>query len=526
MSYRRVYISATIELISALHIGSGEEEALSARVLRAHNANRAEPFVDWASCKKQLKVEEPKGRYARTYRQGNLAAIAASSFRGLWRRATADPFVVKRYFGPVTDERAHLVAGCLRIHDLSVLPVGLENATRNLPLGENGTGVTQGIRINPITGTVVENFLWAYEYVPPGVRFKLHAEVVPPEGQSVQDAELSTLLCGLLQVGATADLALGHATTKGFGLLKVVEADFKGLDDALMAKWLINGGDLRKLARAHSVAAEQPDKTAKAVTLDLHFPYGLLAGEPRLSSAKTRGTDPAAQRGSAQTASQQYARDASGKPMIRGSSLKGLLRAHCEKILATAVAAQCATTTSAAAAAATDHSGKALQALFGDTNRRSALSFTTARWLKSDSADPAKVEQWRTFVAIDRFTGGAADEKLYDALAASSCTLRCEISASRTLQPWEIGLLLHALRDALDGDLAIGWGKSKGLGRFRLAAVSADKVSIEGAPALRNWAQESSASRTALLAFDVLVSELATEAQTSSDENTARKGFR
>lgn len=47
---------------------------------------------------------------------------------------------------------------------------------------------------------------------------------------------------------------------------------------------------------------------------------------------------------------------------------------------------------------------------------------------------------------------------------------------------WWMGLLVLVLRDAMEGDLAIGWGKARGYGAFRLG------VTTESGAALDSWA--------------------------------------
>ena len=98
------------------------------------------------------------------------------------------------------------------------------------------TGVTHGIGINAITGTVVEDLLWAYEYVPSGVCFKLNADLIPPVGQSLGIEEINALLSALLSVGSSPPLALGQGRTHGQAFLdQALAALFVGFDavDAL-----------------------------------------------------------------------------------------------------------------------------------------------------------------------------------------------------------------------------------------------------------------------------------------------------
>lgn len=508
MSIRRVYIRATIKLASPLHVGSGEEDSVATRLLAFINRNQQPPFADFAACRAALKVgDEPKGRYQRTYRHAGRAAIPASTLRGIWRRALGDKACLGVYFGPSATDRGHLAAGWLRLRDLELRPDSLNLRTDRYPLPDTVacTAVTQGIGIDPITGSVIDDRLWSYEYVPAGACFELNAEILPPPDRSPTTKELEALLGALLRVGESPELALGHATSKGLGLAQVTIDQVSVLDDAALKSWLEGKGvDARPQANpnpslanlAHAAAADT------GVDLDLRFPFGLLAGEPMLSQPKRKSARLEDRRGTEVNANQQYARDADGRPMIRGSSIKGLLRAHATRILVTRLLP----TTPGEIRAAKQRASEALQNMFGNHRQKAALAISDARWLSSEAREQTN---WRSFVAVDRFTGGAADQKLYDALMANACTLRLRVTQLRPLAAWERGLLLHVLRDAMDGDLALGWGKSKGLGRFEVVCAKSGTTKLTSTSELRTHAQSSPERRAELEAFDANVAELA-----------------
>ena len=44
----------------------------------------------------------------------------------------------------------------------------------------------------------------------------------------------------------------------------------------------------------------------------------------------------------------------------------------------------------------------------------------------------------------------------------------------QALEDWQKGLLVLLLRDALEADLTVGWGKSKGYGCLQLSAITLD----------------------------------------------------
>lgn len=120
--------------------------------------------------------------------------------------------------------------------------------------------------------------------------------------------------------------------------------------------------------------------------------------------------------------------------------------------------------------------------LFDTTGQRSALWFSEAVSEAPGSPHP------QFFNAVDRFTGGVAKEKLYNVNAVLCDELRFTV----TFDPetpnlagdgdWWKGLLLLVLRDSMEGDLAIGWGKARGYGAFCL------KVTNESGADLDSWA--------------------------------------
>lgn len=72
------------------------------------------------------------------------------------------------------------------------------------------------------------------------------------------------------------------------------------------------------------------------------------------------------------------------------------------------------------------------------------------------------------FLAIDRFTGGGADGKKFDALVLWQPSFQVRIYLDDP-QEWELGWLALTLRDLHDGWLRVGMGAAKGLGRVKIA---------------------------------------------------------
>ena len=81
---------------------------------------------------------------------------------------------------------------------------------------------------------------------------------------------------------------------------------------------------------------------------------------------------------------------------------------------------------------------------------------------------PLTATEVQEFVAIDRFTGGAADAKKFNAHFVYRPTLKGRLSILlEDLRPWSLGLLALTVRDLIEGDITFGWGASKGYGACR-----------------------------------------------------------
>ena len=102
-------------------------------------------------------------------------------------------------------------------------------------------------------------------------------------------------------------------------------------------------------------------------------------------------------------------------------------------------------------------------------------------------------------VAIDRFTGGASEGKLYAVEASVAGRLRFEILLKRP-DYFERMLLYFILRDLKEGvaPMRFGYGKTKGFGRLRCRSIKVrdkdygegevdfDKI-LENPPSAANW---------------------------------------
>lgn len=246
--------------------------------------------------------------------------------------------------------------------------------------------------------------------------------------------------------------------------------------------------------------------------LELDFPWGLLVNAP--AEALFTGTDHA------------FSRLPDGRPFLPGSALRGALRSRAEQILRTLGGDHDACDLNRRDHACherikklEDESDRPLPfeddlerhcaacRIFGSGRLASGVKLTDFR--PASAAGEGAIQE---FVAIDRFTGGAAEGAKFDAQLSAPVTLRGEVHLELSrdrLRPWGLGLLALVLRDLLAGDVPLGFGSAKGLNEYRVRIAGADRFWLRPPRALedlglgtgagtRRWAPERPAGLEAI----------------------------
>lgn len=520
-TFIRGQVRALLQLESALHIGNGQLEQLGHRERSCHPYQQAQGESSWLSTVHLgYGCNEPNA----------CAAIPASSLRGVWRNGCLRALQgrLDRWFGPAAGS-ASLHAGLLRIADLH-----LHQAAPNLknePLADlqRGTAVRHGIRMDPCSGTVEEKFLWAFEYVPAGSVFALEIDVVAladqpksPTLRPIADVELFEVLNVLAELGKDGSAALGQGTSKGMGRFNIprefIRVAVMRPDQLSLVTGQVQRWDQLTLVQLKP-PARPPGQTEnhRTTLIDLHFRDGLLVNEEGLvqpGQKRTRKASPteAEQIQTTRTpemATQQYSRDSEGRPRVPGSAIKGMLRARCRKIVLSTLREHHPQDTLAVVG---DAAEQVVSTMFGDVRHRSHINVSDAIWQRQIDPATTTFSSVHTRVAIDRFTGSVLDGALFDANVANPCVLRVQIELLPSIKDWQVGLLLHVLRDAMDGDLHLGSGNAHGLGRFQAKLVRggtpALPVDVPGnSEELRHAVLASDTATRWLMAFDRHLSE-------------------
>jgi len=193
--------------------------------------------------------------------------------------------------------------------------------------------------------------------------------------------------------------------------------------------------------------------------------------------------------------------DAQGRPYMPGSSVRGALRSHVERVARTIVGDRLGEAMGDRAAwnlmqaqekgqefsDRRDYREDDVECLISRVFGFSALG---GRILFSDAVplDADRFESRRKLldhVALDRFTGGTAEKRKFNSRpyfppspppeVGSDGDLQCEIELY-DFERWHLGMLLLLLRDMRLGRVTLGHGKNKGFGRVRLQQVEVEAL--------------------------------------------------
>lgn len=443
--YLRVKISGQLTVCSALHIGDGGMDEL-----RNHDYPKA-----------KIKAQDVEKMHYNTVCRDveGKPYLPASSLRG-FLAAIAQDFDAKLHqqlFGlPATpadeqandDDEEQGQAGRLRIYDARLNTQKIPEVNHLAAWdAKKYTCLRSQVSIDPITGVSKSHQLFSEEYIPVGSVFNLELEI-----DQFSQADLSKLL-GLLACwdGESPVASLGKARSKGQGQLKWALQQIETLNQEQLITWL-NDKDAKSLS--YNTMNPTPKPTNIQQQGYYHIPFKLyptsrfLVNDPWLG-AKTDPNDTDRR----ETEPARYSRYSDGTAIIPASTQKGWLRGHARRILLTILSEN---------RDATKIADDFLDKLFGSTEQRSLI------WLQDALANKEINAIEQTFIAVDRFTGGATDGALYQAESAQVTYFEGQIHLPMSLDKAYLGLLLLILRDIVDGDLVLGWGKGRGYGCFKL----------------------------------------------------------
>ncbi len=440
---KRWRIAGTFTTAAPLHVGSGE--------ITGHKAlvdQHGEP------CDVAAVVKDYKG----------TPCIPGTAIKGVLR-AWAERFYTSEatkldgIFGHRIDGDAGWAEFCTAF---AVVPVGKPFADHVPYWYENPvvdctrakfTGVASNVCIDRHTGAAAKNKLFYQEFVPEGVAFAVEIDATRLNPDDI------ALLLAILERGS------GHATHRyQFGA--------NGADGWGRVTWQLRSVTTGTAAKLPASAVGFACCTTPAGTLPIapepaappaHVALELtLAFQgPFLVNDQSRAKVPGIDDGRTDFAPLKRS---DGTVWLPASSFRGVLRSRAEFLANSSVGGM----------------NPSVERLFGQTSQAARLSLT--EFVEVGKCDTTRRQD---FVAIDRFTGGAAEGAKFDATYADRPTLTTRLTlALDKLDLQDQALLAAALRDLCRGRATFGFGGSKGYGQAEGTWCAAGEAWMRSLPPL------------------------------------------
>ncbi len=513
----RCLIEGTLTTHTELHVGDGESRPVRDRSAPASwNTPETDPTA-------RTVVTDHRGR----------AYIPGSTLKGVFRETILnDPGGDKTIWEALLGKSDASLGGKLLFFDAFLTaappapkpsPVGgvtdpahaahTHDNNRRYPCWDptRRTCVSTGTAIDRKTRTASNQKLFSREYVPAGEVFRFRIggenltkeerdalvrifkalvaksssgsrrEAATPDSVSSEDSRQDTDAANSESIDSETLIHLGAKKSKDWGSLALHLEAIRYRNRDRLRDWLNDpkasgSGFTFPKSDPHSTdllkANSQGSKNSSSPNVAgnrLHFDLTLEMETPWISrdpfNKKKKGKDHETHLGRL---------DESGKPFLPSSSFVGTLRSQAEKILRTLgrdVADGPWEERPQGKAEPLENlkSRNPAALLFGFTGWKSPLRAT--RVIPKGEALGEKLQE---FVAIDRFTGGAADEKKFQSKLADPCKATARLSVDlRRLEKVDseresLGLLALVLRDLEEGDISLGAGSSKGQGFCRM----------------------------------------------------------
>lgn len=409
---------------------------------------------------------------------------------------------VMRHFG---EEFADEMMGFQRSSQGHASFLWVEDAPLILPNGL-GSEIRSSVQIDRVTGTSRSRFLFDRMVLPRGTRLPLRLTLDLSSDKSVAE-KCEAVLAHMLDHLTHEGLRVGAAKGRGLGLVKV--ADHTTLEvrrytlDKKGIFVFLRDAAARRSGRGFAVSPENfqqwvdesKEKQSRARHDHLVFevswrPLSPLMVKSPFDGAKTDSVPLVSGTGDGRVA-----------PVLTGAGLKGVFRAHAARILRTLLR-EAAKPCGGPNDPNPDGEIPILLDLFGSTERVGRLGVSDVYQrltFENDGSQGIPAEDWwaegtltesvtdcSTHVAIDRFTGGAAEKRLFTMRTPQTRfewdPIVIEVDFNPMLvfpydsQPLqieemrraELALLLLVLRDFEAGMVPIGFGSRRGLGSIQV----------------------------------------------------------
>lgn len=443
-------ITGTFTTRAPMHVGNG---ALTSRESLKDKADNNQP------CDVQAVVKDHANRpcIPGTALKGVLRAWAERFFlteddRNKLRSPKKEAFSegalrFLRIFGrEITDRtpRAEIESGWAEFGTVTFVALGAHDYAEHVPYwcARTLTGVASNVCIDRDTGAARANKLFFQEFVPEGVAF-----TVDIRATRLSPGDVALLLAALEGAGHdTHPYQFGANGADGWGR---GDWELTNVQNRLPGKeWADAIETVRPLRPTPGAASNH-----EPLVLALDFQGPFLVNDASHAHQKTNEGEELP-KGAAHFVPLTRA---DGAPWLPASSFRGALRARAEFLLRSA--------REGATGDPNDEKPNAdgpIERLFGTTRRAARLRID-----EPEVTDCGTIGE-QDFVAIDRFTGGAADKALFRAKHVLKPKFRIRLSLDTDdLKGEDRGLLAAALRDVCRGAVTFGFGGAKGYGEVR-----------------------------------------------------------
>ncbi len=296
--------------------------------------------------------------------------------------------------------------------------------------------IRDGVKIDPSSQIAEDMGKYDFEIIEMGAVFDLFWEVTI---RNIHDPDtfkqlLATMISSLMK----GNIHLGAKTNSGFGKCKlkklcISQFDFSNKDDVL--RWLKQ--DFSKGTTKFDCKLFEPEYYNKTFCIEARF---AIKNSLIVRSYSEEENMPDA-----------TSITSNGKYVLPGTSVKGAIRHRALKILKTLEI---------------DDAQERINNLFGTAGKN--IDSKKGRVLIEEKKIKKVYSEIQNRIKIDRFTGGTIKTALFNSMPLWSKD-HCDESVNiiikiRNYEEWEIGLLLHVLKDLWSEDLPIGGEKNIGRG--------------------------------------------------------------
>jgi len=464
----RYRFTGRLTTLTSLHVGTGESRLLQDRIGYAPSAPNAPPieynsFISGA---------------------GDQLYLPGSTLKGVvraWLARYIEALNDNQKF-PIQELMEHVfgskdTGGKAEFHDAPLTTITPGTDTYRWWDSARGTCVSPNVAINPHTRTPEHQLLYYTEFAPPQTVFTV---TITAQDLRVEERDL---LLGAVAQGFAANQAepirVGAGSADGWGLMSWSDRAVEIIEGDDVREWLRTGAKQRydELFRSLEVTvpelpAGDPSRVLQ-LTVTLQFEGAMVVSDP---SRQGEFAGPSDEPGLAHA----MIRHRTEEPYLPASSVRGALRAQGRRIWQTLAHGAAGTLDADDVRKEAKRSGDEtalhlFYRVFGAPGWQAPLAIPDFKLLGT----PCWHRQ--EFVAIDRFTGGAANKKKFRAESLYAPVFEGIIRVD--LKRWEAAkvpdgallLLLYLLRDLQEGDVQFGLGASKGYGACT-AQITADRV--------------------------------------------------